>query len=249
MNPFQKKESKEEEKIEVRPQRNWPKTKEGLIQYFLDQLFPFQLKWASSTISHVSYTDQKFDYDPTLRFFLQRFPDIYLVMYHPIFNIKKAPIEGEIILISPFEIEIIVLMNEASSSNATIITSDERSWTIETEHDTRKVISPLISLKRTEQIVKSILNTRDVHMTINKTVLSQTSDFLYVAEPYKTSLIGKREFNEWFEQKRKLTSPLKSEQLKAVEALLNYCQTSAVRRPEWERDEDEYLTPLTGEDL
>lgn len=242
--PFQKKEV-EEEPVDVEPQKPLPQTREQLIKYFLDELYPFQLKWASSTISHVSYTDPKFNHDPTLKFFLQRFPDIYLLMYYPIFNIKKAPIEGEIILISPIDIEIIVLIDD--DPNATIVASDDRTWVIETEDDSRKMISPLISLKRTEQIVKSILNHHQVHFNIQKTVLSQTSQILYSTQPYKTSLIGKREFDDWFEQKRNLSSPLKSEQLKAVEALLMHCQTTSVRRPEWERDDDHLQTMIDEE--
>mgnify|MGYP006875696364 FL=1 len=73
------------------------------------------------------------------------------------------------------------------------------------------------------------------------------SNFLYSAEPYRTSLVGKREFDEWFQQKRNISSPLKSEQLKAIEALLSYCQTTSVRRPEWAR-EDEQLTTFQDEE-
>lgn len=244
-NPFQKK-SMEEDPIEVKTQTLLPKNREELIKHFLDELYPFQLKWASSTISHVSYTDQKYNDDPTLKFFLQRFPDIYLLMYYPIFNIKKAPMEGEIILISPIDIEIIVLLNE--DPNATIVANDDRTWVIETDNDSKRIISPLISLKRTEQIVKSILNHHQVNLTIQKTVLSQTSQILYSTEPYKTSLIGKSDFNEWFERKRNLNAPLKSEQLKAVEALLMHCQTTAVRRPEWEKDDDQ-LAFMTDEEV
>ena len=243
-NPFKRK-TTVEEKEEPSTNKQLPQTREDLVKYFLDKLYPFQLKWASSTISQVSYTDPKFNHDPTLRFFLQRFPDIYLVMYHPIFSIKKAPIEGDIILISPIEIEIITLLNDYT--DATIVTSDERSWTIEKEDHSSKIISPLISLKRTEQIVKSILHHHHIELPIRKTVLSQMSNFLYSAEPYRTSLVGKREFDEWFQQKRNISSPLKSEQLKAIEALLSYCQTTSVRRPEWAR-EDEQLTTFQDEE-
>lgn len=244
-NPFQRK-TVEEESVEIESKHTLPKTREELIKHFLDELYPFQLKWASSTISQVSYTDRKYNDDPTLKFFLQRFPDIYLLMYYPIFNIKNAPIEGEIILISPIDIEIIVLLNEAN--DATIVATDERTWVVETDHDSKKIISPIISLKRTEQIVKSILNRHQVNLKINKTVLSQTSQILYSTEPYKTSLIGKRDFNTWFEQKRSLHSPLKSEQLKAIEALLLHCQTTSVRRPEWEMDDD-HLQLIIDEDV
>src|SRR5699024_10671208 len=72
-------------------------------QYFLYQLYPIQLKWATSTISHESFTKVSLRDKETLKYFLQRFPDIYFLMYHPVFNIKKAPIDAEIILISPFD--------------------------------------------------------------------------------------------------------------------------------------------------
>lgn len=244
-NPFAKKQQMEQEERESF-ERTLPITKKQLTKHFLNELYPFQLKWATSTISHVSFTDSKYNHDHTLKFFLQRFPDIYLLMYYPIFNIKKAPIDGEIILISPVGIDIVSLMNK--NPYETIVASNERTWTIETENDVRKVLSPVISLKRTEQIVRSILNMHNIDFTITKTVLSQTNNFLFSTEPYNTSIIGKREYEDWFEKKRNLHSPLKSVQLKAMEVLLHHCQTTSVRRPEWETEDDTYTTPASFEE-
>lgn len=226
--------------------RSLPKSKKQLTQYFLNELFPFQLKWATSTISQVSYTDQKYYYDTTLKHFLQRLPDIYLLMYYPIFTIKKAPIEGEIILISPIGVDIIVLMNDYS--DATILAEDDRTWSVEQGGNVTKIISPIIALKRTEQIIKRIFSTHKIDFTIEKTIISQRSSILFTNEPYKTSLIGKREYDKWLEEKRSLRSPLKSTQLKVIEALLHHCQTTSVKRPEWEDEEDEYVTPVSYED-
>lgn len=214
-----------------------PQTKEKLRRYFLNELYPFQLKWATSTLTQVSYTSQRYYFDERLKFLLQHFPDLYLIMYYPIFNIKNAPIDGDIIIISPIQIEIISLIE--TEEDATIVVTDDRSWTIEYQNEMKQIISPVISLKRTEQIINSIFNVHDLQFEIKKTVLAPTANFLYYVEPYKTSLTGRREFNTWYNQKRQLSGSLKGEQLKAMSALLEHCLTTSVRRPEWEISDDE----------
>ncbi len=236
---FSKKTADDHVERETR-KKHLPKTKEQLIQVFLNQLLPFQYKWATSTISHQSYTDQKHVYDETLTYFLQRFPDIYLLLYYPLFSVKKAPMDGEIILISPIGIEIIHIIKEVSQ--ATIIVNEGHSWKVELKGQTQSIISPLIALKRTEQIVSSILKVHDVDFPIHKTVLSETNDFLYHTEPYETNLVGKRNYEEWFTKKRSLQSPLKNVQLKSMEALLHHCHSTSVRRPEWTEHDDSFMT-------
>jgi len=242
-NLFAQKDNTEEQKDVFK--RQLPKAKEQLRQYFLNRLFPFQLKWATSTLTQVSYTDQEHLYDAQLKFFLQHFPDIYLVMYYPIFNIKKAPVDAEIIMISPINIEIITILNETPGSGITV--TDERTWVVEKSNSAKKIISPIISLKRTEQIVESILQKYELTFGITKTVLAQDVHFVYVTEPYKVNLVGKNEYDEWYKQKRQLSGSLKGVQLKVMEALARHCLTTSVRRPEWEQEDDEHLSFLIGE--
>lgn len=79
-----------EEKLDFDPQfASRPDTADELKQQFLDQLFRFQMKWASSTIMEKSFVQRSFFYDPELRFLLQRFPDTYLLLYKPVFRLKK----------------------------------------------------------------------------------------------------------------------------------------------------------------
>lgn len=222
------------------PSPSLPSSKKELVQYFLDQLLPFQYKWATSTISHVSYTDSKYMSDDMLTYFLQRFPDIYLLMYYPIFSIKNAPVDGEIIMISPVSIEIIYVVQ--GIQNASIIVSENRSWTVETSSQPTSMLSPVISLRRTEQIIQSILQVHHIDFPIQKVILSEENDFLYHTEPYQTKVIGKNQYKEWFLNKRKLQSPLKSIQLKVMEALLHHCHSTSVRRPEWKQNDDLYPT-------
>lgn len=213
-----------------------PTTEYELKHYFLDELYPVQLKWATSTVTEISFMDKSFEKDKTLKYFLQRFPDIYLLLYYPIFNIKKAPVDLDIILISPVSIDIICFLEESEGTR--IMASDERTWAIEKGHKTSRVISPMISLKRTEGIIKSILKANNLTFKLNKVVLSRTNNIIFHTEPYSTKIIGKQQYDTWFETKRNLVSPLKSEQLKVAEAILKYGLTSAVRRPDWEEDYD-----------
>lgn len=216
-----------------------PSTTEELKQYFLDQLFSKQLKWATSTVTDVSFTSKDHHEDRQLKYFLQRFPDIYFIMYYPIFNIKKAPVEGELILISPIDIEIIYLMEE--SEHVTIMASSERTWSVDDGSDKiKKQISPLIPLKRTEQIVRSILHTYAIDFPIKKTVMSRYHPIIFTTEPYNTRLVGKAQYEKWFQEKRQLTASLKNTQLKVTEALLKHCQTTSIKRPEWEEESSSF---------
>lgn len=213
---------------------NLPDTEAELKQYFLNRLFHFQMKWASSTVTKKSYVNAEYYRDPLLKYLLQRFPDTYLVMYLPIFMIKKAPIETEILLISPIGIEIIHFVEK--SVDTVIMAGDERTWTLKQKNEHSKLLNPLIALKRTEKLINSLLSAHSIDFPIHKTVLSRTNSIVFATEAYNTKIIGQENFDEWFEEKRKLTSPLKNVQLKAAEALLKHCQTTSVRRPEWEED-------------
>ncbi|WP_106496858.1 hypothetical protein [Lentibacillus sp. Marseille-P4043] len=211
-----------------------PKTKHELKQYFLDKLYPIQLKWASSTVTELSFMAKAYYYDATLKYFLQRFPDTYLLMYYPTFRLKNAPIDGEVIFISPIGIEIIYLLEETKAD--LIMATDERTWIAEMNHVQSKILSPILALKRTEQIIKSILSKYDIQFPVKKVVLSRTNHIIGESESYHTNIIGKQGYEKWFEEKRKLKSPLKSRQLKAADALLKHCQTTSVKRPEWEEE-------------
>ncbi|MFC4022201.1 NERD domain-containing protein [Oceanobacillus longus] len=213
-----------------------PDTELELKQYFLDKIFRFQMKWATSTVTETSFVNGNYYRDALLKYLLQRFPDTYLIMYLPIFTIKKAPVETEIMLISPIGIEIIHFLEE--SPDTVIMAGDERTWTLENGNEHTKMLSPLIALKRSENLVSSILASHSIDFPIKKTVLSRTNSIVYATEPYHTKIIGQKNYPDWFHEKRRLTSPLKNMQLKAAEALLKTCQSTSIKRPEWEANRD-----------
>lgn len=219
---------------------DFPQTKQQLIQSFLDRLFRLQVTWATSTISDISLFDERIYNDKKLKYFLQRFPDNYFLLYYPVFAIKSAPIDGEIIFISPLGIEIIHLLE--TDSAYFYVAGDDRFWVKERNRKQEHILSPLIPLKRTEQIIKSILKLAGVDFPIQKVVLSETNHIVCQAEPYQTRIIGKSDYPKWFEEKRHLSAPLKSQQLKATELILKHCQSISTKRPEWEEESDAFTS-------
>lgn len=213
-------------------------SEEEMKHFFLDHLFPIQLKWATSTVSEVSFIKRSYERDKRLKFFLQRFPDTFLVMYYPVFNIRKAPIDSEIIIITPLGIEIIASVEERKGMR--IIAGDERKWTVEDGRRKKTILNPAISLKRAEHVVRSILSAEGIDFPIRKTILAEKNQIVYATEPYQIDIIDELRYEEWFKGKRQLNSPLKGIQLKATAALLAQTRTSAVKRPEWE-EEKPYL--------
>ncbi|QHS23069.1 NERD domain-containing protein [Virgibacillus sp. MSP4-1] len=213
-----------------------PKDKETLKYDFLDHIFKFQLKWASSTIREYSTVDDKFRTDASLRYFLQRFPDTFLVMYKPVFQLQKASVEADIILITPVQVICLTVINE--NEKVTLLPEDGRTWFKELEGVQTRMLSPMIGLKRTENIVKSILNKYSVDIPISKVILSRNNKIKFQSEPYKTEYIGREQYQEWFEQLRSFTSPLKHIQLKTAEALLKDCHSVFTQRPEWFYEDD-----------
>lgn len=213
-----------------------PKTEDELKQRFLDDLIEFQIRWASSTIREKSYVDRPIYFDEELKYFLQRFPDNFLVLYNPVFLVQKAPIELEIIMISPTDTWCITILE--GKENSVFYGSNERFWTEKYGEEEEKLgLNPLISLNRMEKIVRNIYQYHEVEMPVRKVVLNRTGYIDYPYAPADTMLIDKRLYDEWFSSLRRLSSPLKSVQLKAAKVLLQHCQTTYVKRPEWDTND------------
>ncbi|MEK5441480.1 NERD domain-containing protein [Fredinandcohnia sp. FSL W7-1320] len=199
-------------------------------QQFLDHIFDFQMKWASSTIREKSYIDKEFYKDHNLKYFLQRFPDTYLVLYRPIFKLKNAPVEVEIIMISPTTTWLITILE--GIENSVFIGSNDRFWIERKGKHDKKVLSPMIELDRMDGIVRTIYSLYDIVLPIRKVILNRTGYIDFPLAPFDVDLVEKRKYEEWFTGLRNTSSPLKHMQLKACNALLQYCHTVCVRRME-----------------
>lgn len=217
-----------------------PDTKEDLKQLFLDQLLKFQMKWASSTIYEKSFVDQKYFRDERLKYFLQRFPDTFLFLYEPIFLLKKAPLEMDVIVISPTEVWCLTFLEE--ENEAVYLGSNDRFWLKRANKIEKKILNPLISLNRMGNIVKQLFGNYQIELPVKKGIICRNGYIDYPTSPFDVSLLEKREYPKWFERQRSQHSPLKHGQLKAAKILLDYCQTSCAKRQEWEDKESDHFT-------
>jgi hypothetical protein len=233
---FQRKEDKPDFAEEQKPVYTAP-TEQVLKQDFLEELFEFQLKWATSTLGEFSFYDHQFKKDPILRYFLKRFPDTFFVMYKPVFEVKQTTMEAETILIHPLGIEIISVLED--KPDVLFWASEERTWKREKKGKFTNFISPMLSLNRTERLVQSILRKHEVELPVTKVVLSRENAIRFNSEPRNTQIIGSQKHADWLMGKRQEQIALKHVQLRAAEVLLEHAYTKAVRRPEWETEEKE----------
>lgn len=208
-----------------------------LKQNYLNQLLRFQMRWGSSTILEKSFVDQSFFLDERLRFFLQRFPDTFLLLYKPVFLLKNAPVEVDVILLSPTDAWCLTFLE--AEEDAAFTGSNERFWLKRHHlHENKKVLNPMLSVNRMEKIAAQLFSLYEVSLPIKKAILSRNGYIDYPLAPFDVTLLDKRTFPEWFQKMRNLSSPLKHQQLKAAQAMLDYCQTTSSRRLEWDVDKD-----------
>lgn len=213
-----------------------PANLDELKQNFLNQLLRFQMKWGSSTLREKSFVDQSFFLEERLRFFLQRFPDTFLVLYKPIFLLKNAPIEVDVILLTPVDAWCITFLE--AEEDAAFIGSSDRFW-LRRHHKypDKKVLNPFLAVNRMGSIVSQLFELYEVNLPIKKVILSRNGYVDYPETPYDIDLLDKRSFPDWFDRMRSISSPLKAQQLKGAQALLDYCQTTSSMRPEWDANQ------------
>ena len=213
-----------------------PESLTELKQYFLDGLLPFQLKWASTTLLHKSFVDKLYYQDARLKYFLQRFPDTYLLMYEAVVEMKKAKMDAETIMVGPLGIEIIHYLDIPDAD--AVIPSDHNNWYVQRGKVQEKLLSPMIALNRTETFVKSVLSKYGIDFPYQKVVLAPKLTFQEAQVPFHTTYIDQTLYSQWLYDKRNTASPLKHSQLKAAEVLLQHSRSHSIKRPEWDQEAD-----------
>ncbi|WP_027964206.1 hypothetical protein [Halalkalibacillus halophilus] len=231
---FQRKKPPEEEEVVTEP---IPNSELELKQAFLNQIFDFQLKWASSTLQEVSFLDQYYSTNATLKYFLTRFPDTFLVMYEPLFKIQKALIEVEVVIVTPTSVLCISILPE---EEVTYDSLDQRKWVKNKNQQKTNIVNPNISLNRMANTVESILNQQEVDFPVHRILLARDAFIKAQTSSKHTTYVDRSNYEYWFEKQRKEQTPLKHQQLKAAGALLEYTQVTSIKRPEWESVSDDF---------
>ena len=212
-----------------------PQTVEELKRMFMDQFFHFQLKWASSTTREKSYVDPKFMRDTLLRSLLQNLPDSYLIFYRPILRLKKAPVELEILILTPVDCYIVRVLEEEDL--AVYIGDGERFWTKKVGKYDKKTLSPMIDLQRTETIVNKLFESEGIEMPIRKVILSRNGYIDYPGSVYGLQFVDKRKYAEWMQQMKRSISPMKHMQIRAAQVILKSAETTSFHRDIWNVEE------------
>jgi Nuclease-related domain len=208
-----------------------PKTVDDLKHLFLDYIFRFQVRWASSTLREKSTVDKAVYRDRLLRYFIQRLPDHYLLLYRPVIQLKNAPVELDLLLIGTTEIYCITLVEQ---QDETVFTgTKERFWIARKGDHKKKLLNPLISLNRTGTVVQKLISAGNVGLPVKKLMISRNGYIDYPFAPYDITILDKRNYDDWFQRLRTSSAPLKHIQLKAAQVLLSHCLINSFYRKEW----------------
>lgn len=208
-----------------------PQTLEELKRMFMDQFFHFQMKWASSTLREKSYVDPKYMRDTLLRTLLQTLPDNYLIFYYPILRLKKAPIELDIIIMTPVECLCISVLEE--EDQAVYVGSSERFWVKKVGKYEKKTLNPLIRLNRMETLVRQLFEQDDIEMPTRKVLLSRNGYIDYPGTIYGAQIVDKRNYHDWMQQIKRTASPMKYMQIRSAQSILQKVQTTSFNRDIW----------------
>lgn len=205
-----------------------PNSMEKLQKSYKDQLFQFQLKWASSTLYDRSRVDPKYFSDTLLKQLTLRLPDSFLLFYYPIVKVNKAPVELDIILLSPTACYCITVLEDERM--AAYIGSGDRFWLKKVGEQEIKVLNPTIALNRMEKVVSSFFNAANVEIPVKKLIMSRNGYIDYPGTPYEIATIDRKTYDKWIAQLSSNPSPMKHTQFKAAQAILDHAQTTALSR-------------------
>ncbi|PIC71403.1 hypothetical protein CSV77_05075 [Sporosarcina sp. P16b] len=205
-----------------------PSNVEQLKRAYRDQLFQFQLKWASSTLYDRSRVDPKYFSDPLLKQLTLRLPDSFLLLYYPIVKVNKAPVELDIILLAPTTCYCITVLEDERM--AAYIGSGERFWLKKFGEEQAKVLNPTIALSRMEKVVSSFFRAAKVEIPIKKLIVSRNGYIDYPGTPFEVTTIDRKTYEQWLTKLCSNPSPMKHTQFKAAQAILDHAQTTAMSR-------------------
>ncbi|SES34953.1 hypothetical protein [Salipaludibacillus aurantiacus] len=203
-------------------------TMEELKETFRKELFEFQVNWASSTVSKVSYVKKSYYFDTLLNFLLNELPDTYFVFYEPSFILKKAPVDLEVIVLTPSEVWLIHPLR--GNSHTIFQPESDRFWVRKQDGRNERILHPFISLRRMKTVVEGILSEKGMSLPIRTAVVAKDSFIDMPAAGKNIKIIDKRSFDTFKQSILKNKSPIKHVQLKAADILLSQSLTKSEHR-------------------
>ncbi|MCR6095467.1 NERD domain-containing protein [Salipaludibacillus agaradhaerens] len=234
--PWKKSEIQEEVELPTRTEITHHSL-EKLKQSFREELFQFQLNWASSTISEKSHVKRSYYYDKFLYYLLQNLPDTFFVFYEPVFFMKKAPVDLDVIILTPTELW---LIKPLSGNDHTIYqTETDRFWKKSENGVEERLLNPFVTLKRMKTVVETILTENHITLPVKMAVVAKDSFIDVPPVSKRVNLVDKRQIENFKKLLLKNQTPIKHQQLKVAETLLAHSLTISENRLQEEIDEEQ----------
>lgn len=201
---------------------------EEVRDIFYDDLFEAQLRWASTSLLEESRIHPKYRYDRRLRQLLRSLPDNYMILYYPVFIIGKAPVEMDIVILSPTDVYLITMLE--GQPDTIFEPASEKYWYETYKQERKKIISPALPLHRMASIMKDIMKTNGISFPLHRLIISPDSFIDYLSSLGNMELIDKRTYKDWLEKRRRHPSPIKKVQIEFADLLLQHTLTTSFRR-------------------
>ncbi|WYP25575.1 nuclease-related domain-containing protein [Alkalihalobacillus sp. FSL W8-0930] len=194
-------------------------------QLFRDEIFEKQLLWAGVPDAELLSQDLIIDWkqDLWLKQLGIELPDNCFIFYKPVLYVKKAEIELDTLLITPTEIICLTCLKGEALSVFEV--NSDRYWIEYVNQERRKRLSPIPALERMERVIQNILSQHDRMMPIRSIVIAADSIIDHRTVGMKVDFLDKRSFSEWKSKLVHSNIPLKHQQVKACETLLQYCES------------------------
>lgn len=203
-------------------------TLEEVKEVFHEELFKFQLNWASSTVSEKSDVKRSYFFDSFLQFLVKKLPDSFFIFYEPVFLLKKAPVDLDVIILTPSEIWLVKPL--LGNQNTIFQTESDRFWIKKDRNSEVKLLHPVISLKRMRTVAEAILEESNLDFPMKQAIIAKNSFIDIPQSNQRVKIIDKRNFDEFHKLLLKNKSPLKHTQLKVADTFLIHTMTTSKTR-------------------
>lgn len=195
---------------------------------FYEWLFEEQLDWATRTAGERSLCPDEIRGQNWLKKILRAVNDVSFVLYCPVLLSKSAAVQLDSILITNDTIWCIKPL--AGEEGSVFQEMSARKWREIMTGSTREWLNPLISLRRTEKIIASMMKNLGIKMNTAGAVFAPASYIEFVHETPGIRYVDLRREREWYENLSEHSLMLKKEQIMAAEALLAHSETDAGSR-------------------
>ena len=118
------------------------------------------------------------------------------MFYYPVLLLKKAPVELDIIILTPIECMCITVLEEEDV--AAFSGSGDRFWVKKIGEKETKLLNPLIALNGLEKIFSSIFKGQEIDFPVRKYLISRNGYIDYPGTHLMLTIIDRRSYDYWF---------------------------------------------------